>query len=150
MSRPPAANISHDRITPRSPSLPTVGTCKYKGFQRMLHCLSIMHVIAIRREVYENNRWVIGNLMRGFEEAKRRNLARVANITASSVPLLWVSDFAAQSRQIMDPDFWPYSVETDEATLSTFIRYAWEQGVTARRIAVEDIFVPEALPSVRV
>jgi len=110
----------------------------------------IMHVIAIRREVYENNRWIIGNLMRGFEEAKRRSLARVADITASSVPLPWVSDYAAQSRQIIGPDFWPYGVEANEATLNAFTRYAWEQGVTARRMSVEDIFVPEALQSVRV
>ena len=110
----------------------------------------IMHVIAIRREVYERNRWIAGNLIRGFDQAKRRSLDRMADITASSVPLPWVSDYAAQSREIIGEDFWPYGVEPNRTTLEAFSRYAWEQGITSHHMALEDIFVPEALQSVKV
>ena len=46
MSHPPAANIKHGRIAPLSPSLPMGGSCKYRGFQRTLRCLSIDLVVA--------------------------------------------------------------------------------------------------------
>lgn len=110
----------------------------------------IMHVMAIRRDVYARNRWIVGNLMSGFEQAKQRSLARLADITASSVPLPWVSDYAAQSREVMGEDFWPYGVDANRATLEAFSRYAWEQGVTTRHMALDEIFVPEALERVKV
>ena len=110
----------------------------------------IMHVIAIRREVYERNRWIAGNLIRGFEIAKNRSLERVADITASSVPLPWVSDYAAQSREVMGEDFWPYGIEPNQVTLEVFSRYAWEQGITTRHMALDEIFVPESLQRVKV
>ena len=34
----------------------------------------IMHVIAIRREVYEANPWIAMNLFKAFTEAKRRSV----------------------------------------------------------------------------
>ena len=50
MSHPSAVNIKHGRIAPRSPSLPTVGSCKYRGFQRTLRCLTIDLVVARRAD----------------------------------------------------------------------------------------------------
>ncbi len=38
----------------------------------------IMHVLALRRDVYERNRWLAMNLFQAFLEAKRRSMARVS------------------------------------------------------------------------
>jgi len=110
----------------------------------------IMHVIAIRREVYEARRWIAANLMAGFEAAKARSIARVADITASAMPLPWVADYAAQSREVMGEDIWPYGVEGNRATLAAFCNWAWEQGVCGRHMAPEDLFVPESLARAKV
>jgi 4,5-dihydroxyphthalate decarboxylase len=110
----------------------------------------IMHVIALRRELYERHRWIVANLMEGFEQAKQRSLKRMADITASSVPLPWVSDYAGQSQQIMGEDFWPYGIEANRPTLEMFSRCAHQQGITTHHMALEEIFVPEALERVKV
>ncbi|MGH9058175.1 MAG: 4,5-dihydroxyphthalate decarboxylase, partial [Acidimicrobiales bacterium] len=50
----------------------------------------IMHITAIRADVLETAPWVAVNLLTAFEEAKRRSLARLAEITASRIPLPWI------------------------------------------------------------
>lgn len=146
-ARAPRAFLEHpDRICRLFPNYREVE----HAYWQKTGVFPIMHVIAIRRDTYERNRWIAGNLLRAFEEAKQRSLARMADITASSVPLPWVADYAAQSREIMGADFWPYGIEANRVTLETFCRYAWEQGITARPMSPEDLFVPEVLQSVKV
>ncbi len=103
----------------------------------------IMHVIAIRKDVYDENPWVAMNLLKAFDEAKARSAARIADVTASHAPLPWISDFAARMRSIAGADPFPYGIEANRRTLDAFLRYAHEQGLCARTLAPEDVFVPE-------
>ncbi len=146
-ARPPRAFSEHpDRIKRLFPQYREVE----QAYWRKTGVFPIMHVIAIRREVYERNRWIATNLLQGFERAKERSLERMADITASSVPLPWMSDYAAQSKEIMGKDFWPYGLEPNRVTLEAFTRYAWEQGITSRLMTPEELFVPETLQGVKV
>ncbi len=110
----------------------------------------IMHVIAIRRDVYERNVWIAMNLFHAFEEAKNRSLVRAADITASAYPLPWIADYVAQSTALLGSDFWPYGIDANRITLEAFVEYAWEQGVCRRRLSVDEIFAPEVQSRVRV
>jgi 4,5-dihydroxyphthalate decarboxylase len=103
----------------------------------------IMHLVVLRRDVYERHRWAAMNLYKGFEEAKNRSLARAADITVSFFPLPWMADNAGLARGILGDDFWPYGIEANRTTLEAFARYAFEQGVCARRLAIEELFAPE-------
>jgi 4,5-dihydroxyphthalate decarboxylase len=103
----------------------------------------IMHLIAIRRDVYDRHRWVAMNLLKAFEEAKNRSLARIRDITASFLPLPWVPDTANTSRSVLGEDFWPYGIEANRTTLDAFAQYAFEQGVCQRKVPVEELFAPE-------
>jgi len=110
----------------------------------------IMHVIAIRADVYEENRWVATNLFKAFEEAKRRSAARMSDVTASHAPFAWMSDFAARTRSIFGDDPFPYGIEPNRATLEAFLRYAREQGLCAKALTPEDVFVPEVRSSYKI
>ena len=110
----------------------------------------IMHVIAIRRDVYDDNPWVAMNLLKAFEEAKVRSLKRVTDVTASHVPLPWMSDFAARMQALAGADPFPYGIEANRATLDAFLRYAHEQGLTARRMSPDALFVPEVADRYRI
>jgi 4,5-dihydroxyphthalate decarboxylase len=103
----------------------------------------IMHLIAMRRDVYERHRWVAMNLFKAFEEAKDRSLARARDITLSFFPLPWMPDIAKSTQSLMGEDFWPYGIEANRTTLEAFAQYAFEQGVCQKRVAVEDLFAPE-------
>jgi 4,5-dihydroxyphthalate decarboxylase len=110
----------------------------------------IMHLVVLRRDVYERHRWAAMNLYKGFEEAKNRSLARAADITLSFFPLPWMADGAGLARSILGDDFWPYGIEANRTTLEAFARYAFEQGVCARRLEVEELFAPEVLSRFKV
>lgn len=103
----------------------------------------IMHVVVLRRDAYEANRWIAMNLFKAFEEAKRRSLARVQEFGLSHLPLPWVPDHARQWRGLAGEDFWPYGVEPNRPTLEAFFRYAYEQGVAKKHLRMEDVFAPE-------
>lgn len=103
----------------------------------------IMHVIAIRKDVLKKNPWVARNLLTAFEEAKERSIARALEVTASRFPIPWGADYAAKMKEKFAEDYFPYGVEPNRKTLEAFLLYAHEQGVTARKLAPEDLFPKE-------
>jgi len=110
----------------------------------------IMHVVVLRRTAYERNRWIAMNLVQAFEAAKRRSLARALEVGVSHLPLPWVADHAMRWRDLAGEDFWPYGAEANRATLEAYLQYAFEQGVSHRLLAVDELFAPETLSSFRI
>jgi 4,5-dihydroxyphthalate decarboxylase len=109
-----------------------------------------MHVIAIRREIYERDRWLAMNLFKAFDEARMRSLARAADLTASFFPLPWIPDELRRARELFGGDPWPYGIEANRTTLDAFLRYAFEQGVGRRRLTPETLFPPELQATFRI
>jgi len=110
----------------------------------------IMHVVVIRADGLERDPWVAGNLLTAFTAAKDASLARLAEMTASRVPLPWIPGRVAEARALLGADPWPYGVEANRVTLDAFTRYAYEQGVAARRMAPEELFAPQVLGQYRI
>ncbi len=109
-----------------------------------------MHVLVLRRDVYERERWVAMNLLQAFTAAKKRSLERVSEFGLSHLPLPWVPDHARQWQAMAGEDFWPYGLEANRPTLEAFLQYGYEQGVCKKRIKVEDLFAPETLQSFKI
>ena len=103
----------------------------------------IMHVMVLKRSVYEANRWVAMNLFKAFDEARRRSMARVRELGLSHLPVAWMSDHTKQWVALAGDDFWPYGIEANRPTLDAFFQYAYEQGVAKKRLTMEDVFAPE-------
>ncbi|MGE0735476.1 MAG: 4,5-dihydroxyphthalate decarboxylase [Alphaproteobacteria bacterium] len=149
-ARPPRAFTQGDkRVVRMFPDYRTAETAYFKE----TGIFPIMHTVAIRRDVYEANRWIARNLTVAFDEAKNRSVARMLDFTAAHVPLPWVPDLAETvGRGLLFPkgDFWPYGIEANRVTLTAFLDYAYEQGVCHRRLTIEEIFAEEALAQIRV
>ncbi len=103
----------------------------------------IMHLVAIRGDVYRQNRWVAMELFKAFEEAKRRSLERMVDPNAPFTPLPWGYAYAQKAQELIGDDFWPYGVGPNRTTLATFLEFAYEQGVCERLLEPEELFVPE-------
>jgi 4,5-dihydroxyphthalate decarboxylase len=121
-----------------------------QAYWRKTGIFPIMHVVALRREVYERNRWIAMNLYKAFTIAKERSLKRLTDITASYYAVPWMAENAALSRQQLGEDFWPYGIEANRTTLEAFAQYAFEQGVCHRKVTVEELFAPEVQTSFKV
>jgi 4,5-dihydroxyphthalate decarboxylase len=112
----------------------------------------IMHVVALRRQVYETHPWVARNLFDAFEAAKRASLSRLREIQTSHLPTAWGADELERVHRLLfaDGDPWPYGLEANRATLDPFLAYCHEQGVTQRRLSGEDLFPKEVAFEVRI
>ena len=103
----------------------------------------IMHVLVMKRAVYERDRWVAMNLFKAFDEARRRSMARVREFGLSHLPVAWMPDHTKQWIALAGDDFWPYGIEPNRPTLEAFFQYACEQGVAKKRLTMEDVFAAE-------
>ncbi|MBM3485106.1 MAG: 4,5-dihydroxyphthalate decarboxylase [Alphaproteobacteria bacterium] len=114
-----------------------------EAYYRETRIFPIMHVIALRRDSYEANRWIAMNLFKALEEAKNRSMARALEITATRFPFAWCYDAAQKTKALVGEDFFPYGIEKNRTTLEAFLRYAHEQGVCHRKVSPEELFAPE-------
>ena len=103
----------------------------------------IMHVIAIRREVYEKNRWIAMNLFQAFREAQRITYASLRETAAMKAMLPWLPAHVEDAIETMGEDWWPYGLEPNRKTLETFLRYHHEGGLSPRLVTPEEMFAPE-------
>ena len=110
----------------------------------------IMHVIVIKSDVLERHPWLAMNLYKAFEEAKRRSIERLSDITASHAPLAWLAPYTERMKSLFGEDFWPYGLEKNRKTLQAFVDFAFEQGVCHRRLKLEELFPGQVLASFKV
>lgn len=120
-----------------------------EAYYRATGIFPIMHAVVIRRDVHEAHPWVALNLVEAFETAKRRSYQRLFDGMAWRYPLPWISSAAERVRSVFGLDFYPYGIEANRTTLEALLDYAFEQGVTARRLRVEELFAPTTLRSLR-
>jgi 4,5-dihydroxyphthalate decarboxylase len=112
-----------------------------------------MHLIVVRRDTVDSYPWLPGNLMTGFAEARARSIARLAAGPAgpgSRVPLLWADEALARTRDAFGGEPWPYGVEANRTTLEAFTRWAHEQGVTRRKVGIDELFPAAVRSSYRI
>jgi len=109
-----------------------------------------MHTVAIRRDVYEANRWIAQSLMKAFVEAQRRTYEDLYITAALKAMLPWLTSHVEEARALMGDDFWPYGFARNRSTLATFLRYHHEQGLSKRLLEPEELFAPETMESFKI
>ncbi|MBV8645176.1 MAG: ABC transporter substrate-binding protein [Candidatus Eremiobacteraeota bacterium] len=116
-----------------------------KAYYARTGIFPIMHVVVIRRDVYERDRWVAMALYKAFAEAQRRTYDDFRQTAALKAMLPWAAAEAEATRALMGEDWWPYGLAGNEKTLATFARYSHEQGLSKRVLTPRDLFAPETL-----
>jgi 4,5-dihydroxyphthalate decarboxylase len=121
-----------------------------EAYYRRTGVFPIMHLVAIRRDVFDAHPWVAAELLKAFEEAKRRSIARMTDPNAPFTPVPWGWARAQRAQALMGADFWPYGIEPNRRTLETFLQLAHEQGVCERLLEPEELFVDEVRSGFRI
>ena len=110
----------------------------------------IMHTLVIRREVYEQNRWVAQSLYKAFAESQRRAYDDLYVTAALKGMLPWLTAHVEDARALMGDDYWPYGFDANRKTLATFLRYHHEQGLSKTLRTPEELFAAEAMESFKI
>jgi 4,5-dihydroxyphthalate decarboxylase len=140
-ARPPKAFLSGD---PRMRRLYQDYKSAEKSYFQRSGVFPIMHVIAIRRELYDQQRWVARNLFDAFNLAKDAAVERMCSTQVSHLPMAWTADtFERTNSTLFGRDPWPYGVKKNRTTIETFLKYSHEQGVTRRKVGIEELFALE-------
>ena len=121
-----------------------------RAYYRKTKIFPIMHLIAIRREVYEQNRWIAMSLYKAFAEAQRICYREIYETAALRNMLPWMIAEIEWLRREMGEDWWPYGYAPNLHVLDTFLRYHYEQGLSKRRLQPEELFVPETLAAYKI
>jgi 4,5-dihydroxyphthalate decarboxylase len=116
-----------------------------EAYFRRTGIFPIMHTIAIQKKVFDRHPWIARNLYTAFEQAKDNSVRRAMDFTASRFPLPWSAGYAREMQGIFG-ELFPYGIEKNVTTLKNFLRFAFEQGVTSRLVAIEELF-PESFGS---
>jgi 4,5-dihydroxyphthalate decarboxylase len=118
----------------------------YRALERELYEQSkifpIMHLIAMRRELYERQRWIATSLYDAFVESKRRARNRMRYAGSLSAMLPWLIDDVEEIDRVFGGDAFPYGIEANRASLQALVAYMVEQNFIARAIPIEELFVP--------
>ena len=111
-------------------------------YYRQTKIFPIMHMVVIRRAIYQQEPSLAVRLTQAFEAAKHLAFEGYQE-GLSALP--WVNLDLAYAQRVLGKDVYPYGVKKNLATLAAATLYSHEQGLTQRRFDVSEIFAPETL-----
>lgn len=114
-----------------------------KAYYAKTGIFPIMHVVAIRREVYEKHRWIAQALYKAFVEAQQLTYEQLKVSASLKTMLPWQIAMVEDTIDTLGSNWWPYGVGANRHVIETFTRYHHEQGLSSRRLDVDEMFAPE-------
>jgi 4,5-dihydroxyphthalate decarboxylase len=113
-----------------------------KAYYKRTGIFPIMHLIAIRREIYERYPFVASSLYDAFVESKKIALRNMFNSRALRYMTPWLMRDIDEIHEVFNGEPWPYGIEPNRKTLEAVMTYLAEQALIAEPIPVDELFVP--------
>ena len=101
----------------------------------------VMHIVAIKKDIYREHPWIAKSLYRAFCEARDIAVEPLYDTDALIAALPWLIDHIEENWRVFGKDFWAYGVEPNRAAFDALCRWVHEQGLAPRRVTVEELFV---------
>src|SRR5262249_8019434 len=102
----------------------------------------IMHLIALRRDVYEQHPFIATSLFDAMCQSKENARARMRDLGTLQYMLPWMTADIDELDAVFDGDAWPYGIEPNRPTLEALVTYLADQSIIVRALPIEDLFVP--------
>jgi len=102
----------------------------------------INHAMVVRRSLVERHPWIVLNVYKAFVEAKE-TLAASARAYLEPFAQVGVVDEGTMAAFRTDP--MAYGVKAARSVLEAICDYVFEQGLTGRRVALEEVFAASTL-----
>lgn len=105
--------------------------------------LPVNHTYIVCGDIHKKYPWVASNLYTGFIGAKA--LAR--GKLEESIPdaLFFGPEYLAMTRDMIGEDPFPYGIKANQVMLDTIVGYSYEQGLTPRKMTIEELFAESTL-----
>ena len=119
-----------------------------RAYYRRTGIVPIMHTVVVTRALAEREPEIVRAVYGGFcaaKDAATSELAQGMTFNNGAVMVPWLADLLARNRDLLGADWWPYGMAANRAAIDAVLRYHHEQGLTGRRLAIEEVFVPALL-----
>jgi len=113
-----------------------------KAFYKRTKIYPIMHLVAIRKQLYERYPFIATSLYNAFCESKKIALEKMFNLRALRYMTPFLMRDIDEIYELFDGDPWPYGIEPNRPTLEAFVTYLVDQSLIAAPVPVNDLFVP--------
>jgi len=110
----------------------------------------IMHLVGVRRTLAEAHPWLPAAVYKAMSEAKRIGLAKLEDLSAFKAMLPFAAEELERNQAQMGRDFWPYGAKENATTLNAFLHHHHAQGLSPRKLEIEDLFHPATLEEFKI
>lgn len=107
----------------------------------------IMHVVVLKRSLYEANPWVAKSLQKAFARSLEVAYDPMCERAALRYMLPWLEKHVAETKSLMGDRWWKDGFEENRHVLDTFLDYSYKQGLAKRKVEPEELFAPNTLQS---
>jgi len=113
-----------------------------KDYYRRTRIFPIMHLVVIRRDLYEAHPFVATSLFNALCEAKSRAAEKMRYLGVLRYMLPWLASHIEEIDDVFGGDPWPYGIEANRPTLEALVQYLVDQGLIAAPLPIEQLFAP--------
>jgi 4,5-dihydroxyphthalate decarboxylase len=114
-------------------------------YYRRTGLFPIMHMLGVRRDLYEREPWTARALFSLYCEAKRYGDKRLRRTSSLAVSLPWLDEHLQDTRSVFGGDPFAYGFTVNRNAVDALATYVFEQGLAARKVEPEELFAPETL-----
>ena len=105
----------------------------------------IMHAVAIKRDVAQQNPWLPEAVFKAYSQSKKINYEYMANAAWVYGSLPWFGQELDETRALMGENYYSYGIAPNRKTLEALFRYSHRQGLSRRKLTIEELFDPVSL-----
>lgn len=102
----------------------------------------INHAVVVRRALLERHPWLALNLYTAFAKARAEVVGR-GNLLLK--PYRELGLIGGETQKALATDPMAYGIKASRTVLETIAQYNFEQGLTPRKVALEELFAPQTL-----
>ena len=110
----------------------------------------IMHLVAVRTSLAERYPWLPASLYKALCQSKLIGLAKLQNLAQFAVALPWMEAEATSTKELMGDDYWRYGAKECAHEIDVMTRYSHEQGLTTKRLTVQNLFAQSTLTTAKI
>ena len=136
ITSPPRPNDYHPARGPIARLLPDFPAVE-AAYWRQTGCFAPQHLITVRREVWEANRWIAGALTEAFIACETMFTACQRSFPYATP---WMEAEVERTVGIMGEAYHPYGLPRCAPEVDAFCSEAFALGLTKRRVTVEEYF----------
>ena len=126
----------HPDVVRLFPDLVGTATAYYKR----TGIFPIMHLLGLRKSLAEAHPWLPSALFKAFNASKNRAVGMLLDTAASHATIPFLAEHIESAQTLIGKDYWSYGVEANRAVLDNFLDHHHRQGLSSRRVSVDELF----------